>query len=270
MTGTIHYPDTDVTTMKLHHAILLVFSSLLLSTAAASEVSWMFRPGYYTHSPTTGKRVAQYRAGYAGLCLGRSDLPGKRLPARAHPGGQRHSEYRADLGRRHCDPALRRVGISLSCRGDAFWTLGQSARPLDSAFRFLAESLWPEPLVLRSSQPGSGGGGPDAQARGGPGANAFARSGTPGGASVPPSPSPPARKGKRCRQHQLAKSGLDNAAATCRNTAALGSARSGMRFVWMLALVVLLRPRGNCPLAISLRLRRSCWKLSHPKISCCI
>ena len=46
--------------MRLHHAIPLVLSFLPISTAAASEASWMFRPGYYTHSPTTGKRVAQY------------------------------------------------------------------------------------------------------------------------------------------------------------------------------------------------------------------
>jgi hypothetical protein len=46
--------------MRLHQAIPLVLSFLLISPAAASEVSWMFRPGYYTHSPTTGKRVAQY------------------------------------------------------------------------------------------------------------------------------------------------------------------------------------------------------------------
>jgi hypothetical protein len=47
-------------TMKLHHAIPLLLSLVLTSVAAASEVSWMFQPGYYTHSPITGKRVAQY------------------------------------------------------------------------------------------------------------------------------------------------------------------------------------------------------------------
>lgn len=46
--------------MRLHHAISLVLSFLPISTAAASEMSWMFQPGYYTHSPLTGKRVAQY------------------------------------------------------------------------------------------------------------------------------------------------------------------------------------------------------------------
>jgi len=28
--------------------------------AQASDVSWIFHPGYYTHSPVTGQRVAQY------------------------------------------------------------------------------------------------------------------------------------------------------------------------------------------------------------------
>jgi hypothetical protein len=46
--------------MRLHHAIPLVLSFLPISPVAASEVSWMFCPGYYTHSPITGKRVAQY------------------------------------------------------------------------------------------------------------------------------------------------------------------------------------------------------------------
>jgi hypothetical protein len=48
------------TTMKLQHAITLALTLFLVSAAGASEVSWMFRPGYYTHSPVTGKRVAQY------------------------------------------------------------------------------------------------------------------------------------------------------------------------------------------------------------------
>ena len=47
--------------MRLHHATSFLLASLLLtSIAAASEMSWMFQPGYYTHSPITGKRVAQY------------------------------------------------------------------------------------------------------------------------------------------------------------------------------------------------------------------
>jgi hypothetical protein len=46
--------------MRLHHAISFVLCFFLASAAAASESSWMFRPGYYTHSPVTGKRVAQY------------------------------------------------------------------------------------------------------------------------------------------------------------------------------------------------------------------
>jgi hypothetical protein len=46
--------------MRLHHAIPFVLVVFLASTAAASEVSWMFQPGYFTHSPTSGQRVAQY------------------------------------------------------------------------------------------------------------------------------------------------------------------------------------------------------------------
>ena len=32
----------------------------VVPAAQASDVSWIFRPGYYTHSPVTGQRVAQY------------------------------------------------------------------------------------------------------------------------------------------------------------------------------------------------------------------
>ncbi|MEI8372385.1 MAG: hypothetical protein WCJ35_06055 [Planctomycetota bacterium] len=46
--------------MRLHHAIFFVLSSFVVSAAQASDVSWIFRPGYYTHSPVTGQRVAQY------------------------------------------------------------------------------------------------------------------------------------------------------------------------------------------------------------------
>ena len=46
--------------MRLHHAIFLVLSSFAVARAEASDVSWVFLPGYYTHSPLTGQRVAQY------------------------------------------------------------------------------------------------------------------------------------------------------------------------------------------------------------------
>jgi len=46
--------------MRLHHAIFFVLSSFIVPAAQASDVSWIFRPGYYTHSPVTGQRVAQY------------------------------------------------------------------------------------------------------------------------------------------------------------------------------------------------------------------
>ncbi len=46
--------------MKLRHAITFALILFLVSAAGGSEVSWMFRPGYYTHSPITGKRVAQF------------------------------------------------------------------------------------------------------------------------------------------------------------------------------------------------------------------
>jgi hypothetical protein len=58
--GLSPFTDVDITTMRLHHAIALLFCLLLTSAATASESSWMFQPGYYTHSPVTGKRVAQY------------------------------------------------------------------------------------------------------------------------------------------------------------------------------------------------------------------
>ncbi len=50
----------ESTTMRLHHAIFLVSSIFIVSAAQAGDASWMFRPGYYTHSPLTGQRVAQY------------------------------------------------------------------------------------------------------------------------------------------------------------------------------------------------------------------
>ena len=46
--------------MKPCRAFFFVLSSFVLSAAQASDVSWVFRPGYYTHSPVTGERVAQY------------------------------------------------------------------------------------------------------------------------------------------------------------------------------------------------------------------
>jgi hypothetical protein len=46
--------------MKQHLAIVFVLSIFVVPAAEASDVSWMFRPGYYTHSPETGQRVAQY------------------------------------------------------------------------------------------------------------------------------------------------------------------------------------------------------------------
>ena len=89
------------------------------------------------------------------------------------PGWQRSVEHRADLGCGHGDPALWRVGVSLSGRGDAVRPLGQSARPLDVAVRLLAESLRPEPpaVWLRPSKfrfcapggPGAWRAGPQAQ-----------------------------------------------------------------------------------------------------------
>jgi hypothetical protein len=46
--------------MQLYHAIFFVPISFVVSAAQASDVSWIFRPAYYTHSPVTGQRVAQY------------------------------------------------------------------------------------------------------------------------------------------------------------------------------------------------------------------
>ena len=46
--------------MRLHHAIFFILSVFVVPAAQASDVSWIFRPGYYTHSPVTGQRVAQY------------------------------------------------------------------------------------------------------------------------------------------------------------------------------------------------------------------
>jgi len=47
--------------MRLHHLIILVSIAFAVPAAQASDVSWIFRPGYYTHSPVTGQRVAQYQ-----------------------------------------------------------------------------------------------------------------------------------------------------------------------------------------------------------------
>ncbi len=46
--------------MRPHHAILFVLSVFVVPAAHASDASWIFNPGYYTHSPATGQRVAQY------------------------------------------------------------------------------------------------------------------------------------------------------------------------------------------------------------------
>lgn len=46
--------------MKLHLALFLVLSWLIADAACASDAAWMFLPAYYTHSPVTGERVAQY------------------------------------------------------------------------------------------------------------------------------------------------------------------------------------------------------------------
>jgi hypothetical protein len=46
--------------MRRHHTIIFVLTAMIAPAAKASDVSWMFRPGYYTHSPVTGERVAQY------------------------------------------------------------------------------------------------------------------------------------------------------------------------------------------------------------------
>ncbi len=46
--------------MKPQHAIFFVLSILVVPAAQASDVSWIFLPGCYTHSPITGQRVAQY------------------------------------------------------------------------------------------------------------------------------------------------------------------------------------------------------------------
>jgi hypothetical protein len=47
--------------MKLHHAICIVLSLITVEVVRASEAAWMFRPGFYTHSPSDGRRVAQYQ-----------------------------------------------------------------------------------------------------------------------------------------------------------------------------------------------------------------
>jgi hypothetical protein len=47
--------------MRRHHAIFFVLGILLAPAAQASDVSWIFLPGYYTHSPITGERVSQYQ-----------------------------------------------------------------------------------------------------------------------------------------------------------------------------------------------------------------
>jgi hypothetical protein len=46
--------------MRLHHATFFLLIIFVVPAAPASDVSWVFGPGYYTHSPVTGQRVAQY------------------------------------------------------------------------------------------------------------------------------------------------------------------------------------------------------------------
>ncbi len=46
--------------MRLHQTIFLLPIMFSVPAAQASDVSWVFLPGYYTHSPETGERVAQY------------------------------------------------------------------------------------------------------------------------------------------------------------------------------------------------------------------
>ena len=135
--------------MRLHHAIFFVLSIFFVSAAQASDVSWMFRPGYYTHSPVTGQRVAQYEPERPSIVPTDPTYQESGYRHQLIQAGNDRLEHRADLGRGHGDPALRRVGVSVSGRGDALRPLGQSARPLDAALRCLAESLRSEPPALR-------------------------------------------------------------------------------------------------------------------------
>ena len=120
--------------MRLHHAIFFVLSGLLAPVAQASDVSWIFRPGYYTHSPATGQRVAQYEPERPSIVPTDPTYQESGYRHQTCASWHRLAEPRADLGRGHSNPALWRVGVSLSRRGNAVWSLGQSTRPLDAAF----------------------------------------------------------------------------------------------------------------------------------------
>jgi hypothetical protein len=43
------------------HLVLIAVLALAPLGAAAEETNWVFLPSYYSHSPTTGERVVQYR-----------------------------------------------------------------------------------------------------------------------------------------------------------------------------------------------------------------
>jgi hypothetical protein len=46
--------------MKLHLVITATLAALAPAASRADEASWIFAPAQYSHSPTTGERVAQY------------------------------------------------------------------------------------------------------------------------------------------------------------------------------------------------------------------
>ena len=96
---------------------------------------------------------------------GRRSCPAIRPTRRAATGirfiqtGAERVESGADVGCGHRDPALWRVGISRPGLGDTLRTLGQPARPLDTAVGLLAQSLRAEPRPYYG--PRSSGSGPD-------------------------------------------------------------------------------------------------------------
>ena len=166
--------------MKLHLVFIAALIALAPAASRADEASWIFAPAQYSHSPTTGQRVAQYCPESHGLHLGRRHLHGK------HP--YRHSTMSIQVGDTSDHLHIVQTwgqGMAIRPYGKweypfphwrhALWPLGQPARAMDIALRLLggnpyglgqlpnSSGPYPQPYGMNRQQVG-----PPMQQQGGP------------------------------------------------------------------------------------------------------